>query len=227
MRAHEFQSDRSEVLRRQLVEMTAAPARASAKERATMHQTGSIHATPGMQPALSRTHRTAVMLRKLPTKIKAVFLGLVLVGAAGGAAALVLAPADNSLDASRIIESLSRPQQETDKLPAPALAILPKDLNIDPSQTRLLGKSNDYTYYGAPAGDKICIFPVDSTGQGRSLGCTLLKSFEAYGLKTESPDRTEAGWLVVPAGAKKALESVKSEGGWSQQAPNFLVRTNH
>ncbi|MBT8159640.1 hypothetical protein KKI43_04180 [Arthrobacter sp. GN70] len=104
--------------------------------------------------------------------------------------------------------------------------MLPKDL-IDPSQTRLLGKSNDYTYYGAPAGDKICIVPVDSAGQGRSMGCTLLKSFEAYGLKTESPDRTEAGWLVVPAGAKKALESVKSEGGWSQQAPNFLVRTNH
>jgi hypothetical protein len=167
------------------------------------------------------------MLRRLPAKIKAAFLGLVLVGAAGGAAALVLAPADNSLDASRIIESLSRPQQETDKLPAPALAILPKDMNIDPSQTRLLGKSNHYTYYGVPAGDKICIVPVDSTGQGRSMGCTLLKSFEAYGLKTESPDRTEAGWLVVPAGAKKALESVKGEGGWGQQAPNFLVRTSH
>ncbi|WP_235835771.1 MULTISPECIES: hypothetical protein [Arthrobacter] len=225
MSAYEFQSDRSEVLRRQLVEM-AAPARIPARQRAAMHQAGFVHATPRMPPDSSWTRRAVVTLRKLPAKIKAVFLGLVLVGAAGGAAALVLTPPDNSLDASRIIESLSRPQQQTDKLPAPALAILPKDL-IDPSQTRLLGKSNDYTYYGAPAGDKICIVPVDSAGQGRSMGCTLLKSFEAYGLKTESPDRTEAGWLVVPAGAKKALESVKSEGGWSQQAPNFLVRTNH
>ncbi|BAS12111.1 hypothetical protein AHiyo8_04140 [Arthrobacter sp. Hiyo8] len=90
-----------------------------------------------------------------------------------------------------------------------------------------MGKSDDYTYYGAPAGDKICIVPVDSAGQGRSMGCTLLGSFEGYGLKVESPDRTEAGWLMVPAGAKRALESVKSEGGWIQQAPNFLVRTNH
>jgi hypothetical protein len=226
MKTYEFQSDRSEALRRQLAEMTSVPARTMAKERSAMHQAGFVQTTPGMQPAPSRTHRAVAMLGNLPTKVKAVLLGLVLVGAAGGAAALVLSPADNSLDASRIIDSLSRPQQETDKLPAPALAILPKDMNIDPSQTRLLGKSDYYTYYGVPAGDKICVIPVDSTG-GRSMGCTLLTSFEAYGLKTESPDRTEAGWLVVPAGAKKALESVKSEGGWSQQAPNFLVRTNH
>lgn len=59
------------------------------------------------------------------------------------------------------------------------------------------------------------------------MGCTLLKSFESGGLRTENPDRTEAGWLVVPAGAKQALESVRNEHGWTQQAPNFLVRNSH
>lgn len=29
---------------------------------------------------------------------------------------------------------------------------------------------------------------------------------------------------MVPAGVKKNLESVKDEPGWTQQAPNFLVR---
>lgn len=47
MRAYEFQGDRSEELRRQLVEMTAAPARTSARERAAMHQAGFVHAAPG------------------------------------------------------------------------------------------------------------------------------------------------------------------------------------
>ncbi|MEW1820191.1 hypothetical protein AB0323_05270 [Arthrobacter sp. NPDC080031] len=135
-----------------------------------MHLAGFVHATPGMPPESSRTQRAVVMLRRLPTKIKAVFLGLVLVGAAGGEAALVLAPVDNSLDASRIIESLSRPQQETDKLPGPALAILPKDLNIDPSQTGLLGKSNDYTYYGAPASGKDLYCPCQLHWAGPSHG---------------------------------------------------------
>lgn len=70
-----------------------------------------------------------------------------------GAMALVPTPEDRSEDASRIIESLSRPQQETDKLPAGALTAL--GMGIDPSQTRLLGHSATITYYGAPAGEKL------------------------------------------------------------------------
>jgi hypothetical protein len=99
--------------------------------------------------------------------------------------------------------------------------------DIDPAQVRYLGRADTLTYYGAPAGDKICMFPVDAKGESGPVGCTLLKSFESYGLRLDSADRTESGWLVVPAGARNALDSVKNEGGWSQQAPNFLVRTGH
>lgn len=229
MRIYEFQNDRSEALRRQLVAMPASDSRSAAKQPSEKRLADFTPARSKAEPVRERIHLAVLKLRSLSTKLKAALLGLVLVGAAGGAAALVLAPADNHLDPSRIIGSLSRPQQESDKLPAAALATLPKngDFAIDPSQIRLLGHGATYTYYGAPAGDKICLIPVDATGEGRSIGCTLLNSFEAYGLRSDSPDRTEAGWLVVPAGAKKALESVQNEGGWSQQAPNFLVRTNH
>lgn len=153
-----------------------------------------------------------------------------------GALAVARTPEDRSEDASRIIASLTGPQQAADKLPAGALPAL-GGLGIDPSQTRLLGHSATITYYGAPAGEKltpsappgktICIIPVAANGEGRSVGCTLLASFESYGLKIENPDRTEAGWLVVPAGAETSLKSVRNEGGWTQQAPNFLVRNNY
>lgn len=124
-------------------------------------------------------------------------------------------------------ESLSRPQLESDKLPSPALAKLSTSLSLDSTQTRLLGHSDTRTYYGAPLADKICIIPINGTQDDGLAGCTLLKTFESYGLRIDSPDRTESGWLVVPAGMQQALESVRNEAGWSRQAPNFLVRKNH
>ncbi|MET4622852.1 hypothetical protein ABIE18_004331 [Arthrobacter sp. 2762] len=110
-------------------------------------------------------------------------------------------------------------------------------MGIDSSQTRLLGYSDSYTYFGAPAaevdsmpgtpsGKRICILSVPANRQRASVGCTLLKRFESAGLKVESPGRTEAAWLLVPAGTQEALNSVSSEDGWTQQAPNFLVRNS-
>jgi hypothetical protein len=163
------------------------------------------------------------------TGLRITFAGVVLAGTAVAVTALIPPPADNSLDATRIVDSLSRAQTETDKIPAPAMATLPKGghITIDPSQTRLVGHSQSLTFYAAPAGDKICLIPVNSKGEGPYVGCTMLKDFESYGLKFETPDRKEAGWLVVPAGANKSLDSVKSDAGWSQAAPNFLVRNDH
>lgn len=154
-----------------------------------------------------------------------------------GVLALVQTPEDRFEDASRIIDSLALPQQEKDKLP-PGTLPYAEGIGIDPSQTRLLGHSSTFTYYGAPAaeenlrpgapsGKRICIISAPVTGQQASVGCTLLKNFESGGLKVENPNRNEAGWLVIPAGAKEALESVNNEGGWTQQAPNFLVRDKH
>jgi hypothetical protein len=158
--------------------------------------------------------------------LKIAIAGSLVAGTAAAIIALVPAPEDRFQDASRIIESLSRPQQETDNPPPSALATIGKVPNVDPSQIRLLGHSATLTYYGVPADDKICMIPVNNKGEGSLVGCTLLKSFESYGLKMDNEDRTESGWLVVPAAAKNALESVKDEPGWSQQAPNFLIREN-
>ena len=78
-----------------------------------------------------------------------------------GALAVARTPEDRSEDASRIIESLTGPQQETDKLPAGALPAL-GGVGIDPSQTRLLGHSATLTYYGAPAAETLtpALLPV-------------------------------------------------------------------
>ncbi|MCB5273744.1 hypothetical protein BJG92_01268 [Arthrobacter sp. SO5] len=168
-------------------------------------------------------HRVASM--RLGLKI--VISGAVVTGAAAAVIATAPSPEDNSLDASRIIPSLSNPQQAADKVPAAVMTMLDPGLKLDPSQTRLLGKVDTVTYYGVAAGDKICMVPVDATGKDNGfIGCTLLKSFESGGLKFENAERTEAAWLIAPAAAAKALGSVKSEAGWSQQAPNFLVRNN-
>lgn len=206
MSNHQFQADRSAALRERLVRLPAA-----------LNQTRETHARKR---------------RRLSLRIAAgTFAGATVLGAL----ALAMTPEDKFDDASRIIESLNRPQQDTDRLPAGALPAL-GNTGIDPTQTRLLGRSSTITYYGAPAesnstteassGPSICIVPVSAEGTSKTTGCTLLKNFEAYGLKIETPDRSEAGWLVVPAGAETSLESVKDEGGWSLQAPNFLVR-NH
>lgn len=161
--------------------------------------------------------------------LKIAIAGVALAGTAVAVTALVPSPIDNSQDPTRIVDSLTRAQTATDKLPASALATLPKsgDFAIDPSQTRLVGHSQSLTYYAAPAGDKICLIPVNAKGEGPYVGCTLLQGFEGYGLKFETPDRKEAGWLVVPAGATKSLDSVRADAGWSQESPNFLVRNNH
>lgn len=160
-------------------------------------------------------------------KLKVAFVGAALAGAAVAVIALAPSPADNSRDASRIIASLSLPQQASDKPPAPAMATINKMSDIDPSQIRLVGRGETLTYFAAPAGDKICMIPVDAQGEGPWVGCTLLQGFESYGLRLENADRTESGWLTVPAAAEKSLESIKDEGGWSQQASNFLVRNKH
>lgn len=147
--------------------------------------------------------------------------------------ALAPTPPDRSLDASRFIPSLSEPQKETDKIPAtvnPELysGILVQDesgrRDVDPTMTRRVGHSATLTYYAAPAGeDLICMIGVDTaTGTSDGAGCTLLKNFEGYGLKAEYG--SETAWLMVPAAVEKNLESVKNEAGWTQQAPNFLVR---
>jgi hypothetical protein len=211
---YQFQADRSDVLRQQLVQLPTSI-------RQPLIDNCVLPETPAR-----RRRRTGLWLGSGA-------LGGVLVL---GALALALTPEDSSEDASRVIESLARPQQETDKLPARALSAL-GNVGVDPSQTRLLGHSATITYYGAPTAEKvspgassgktICIIPVGANGESRSIGCTLLRSFESYGLKIETPDRTEAGWLVVPAGAETSLESVKNENGWTQQAPNFLVRNNN
>jgi hypothetical protein len=74
----------------------------------------------------------------------------------------------------------------------------------------------------------ICMIGVDSkTETSDGAGCVMLKNFDTYGMKMVIPVGTEAAWLIVPAGVEKNLESVKNEPGWSQQAPNFLVRDNH
>lgn len=225
----QFQADRSDALRRQLVQLPA-----SLQQR-----------VPNVGGATSPVGVPLIDDRVLPGEASAgrwrrmgLWLGTgTLAGAViFGGLALARTPEDRSEDPSRIIESLTRPQQKTDRLPAGALPAL-GGAGIDPSQTRLLGHSATITYYGAPAGEKlapnappgktICIIPIDANGEGKSVGCTLLKSFESGGLRMESPDRTEAGWLVVPAGAQRSLESVRNEGGWSQQAPNFLVRNSY
>ncbi|MFE5839327.1 hypothetical protein [Arthrobacter sp. NPDC056493] len=222
MSPHEFQADRSDALRRQLVQLPA-----------------SLQRDPD-QRNVTRTKERILRESKPVNKNRHLGQRLVAGSVAGaltcGALALALTPTDRSDDASRIIESLTHPQQEADKLPSTALPSL-GSVGIDPTQTRLLGHSNSITYYGAPApgkltpgapsGKALCIIPVNATGESKALGCTLLKNFESYGLKMETPDKTEAGWLVVPAAAKTSMESVKNEPGWSQQAPNFLVRNDN
>ncbi len=205
--SQQFQRDRSDALREQLVRLPA-----------TIDQT--------KYPWLGNQRRLG-MRTAAATLVGATILS---------ALALAITPEDRSDDPSRIIDSLNRPQQATDRLPATAHPVL-KNEAIDPSQTRLLGHSATIRYFGAPAtaqnstpgapsGTSICIIPVAADGTSKTTGCTLLKNFEAYGLKIETPDRSEAGWLVVPAGAAASLESVKDEVGWTLQAPNFLVRNN-
>jgi len=159
-------------------------------------------------------------------------------GALTGTAFLVTAsaptPPDRFLDASRILTTLSEPQQANDKVPMAFQdtdgTIVQRDvlkpIGVDAANTRRVGQTRTLTYYAAPAeGDKICVIDVVTAKQTvNSAGCTLLKSFESYGLKTVTPDGKESAWLVVPAGVEKSLESVADEPGWKQQAPNFLVR---
>lgn len=151
--------------------------------------------------------------------------------------ALAPTPPDRFLDATRIIPSLSEAQKDTDKIPTtvnPELfdRMLVQDASgsrdIDPTTTRRIGHTETRTYYAAPAGkDMICMIGVDTkTGTSDGAGCVMLTNFESYGMKMQTSDGAEAAWLVVPLGAKKNLESVKNEPGWSQQAPNFLVRDN-
>lgn len=144
------------------------------------------------------------------------------------------APPDRFLDASRIIPSLSEPQKETDKIPATVnpelfsymMADPVTRWDIDPTKTRRIGHTATRTIYAAPAGsDYICDIGVDTkTGTSDSAGCVMLKNFEAFGSKTVTADGKESWWLMVPAAMEKNLESVKNEPGWTQQAPNFLVR---
>jgi hypothetical protein len=164
----------------------------------------------------------------MKSRLKVIFAGTTLAGAAIAVVALAPTPVDRSLDASRIMDSLSRPQLETDKPPAAAMGFIGRTPDLDTSQIRLVGHSDTLTYFAAPTGgDKICLFPVTASGETEWSGCTLLKGFESYGLRLETADRTESGWLVVPAAAEKSLGSVENEHGWSEQAPNFLVRNNH
>ena len=218
---HDFQADRSDALRRQLVQLPAA-------------------ASQPMQTRNTRSHENHARLDELSTAGRKhwglrVAAGTLAGGLLLGALALALTPEDRSEDPSRIIPALTQPQEDADRLPAGALPVL-DGAGIDPSQTRLLGHSATIRYYGAPgaesstpvapSGKTICIIPVTAAGASNTLGCTLLKTFESYGLKIETPDRTEAGWLVVPAAVETSLESVKQERGWLQQGPNFLVRNN-
>ncbi|WP_245953397.1 hypothetical protein [Arthrobacter silvisoli] len=176
-----------------------------------------------LPPTLSshlKLGRTSVM----KAKAKFAISGVIVLGAA--AAVVALAPAPQARDASRVIPSLTLPQQPSDRVPAAVFSILDKDLNIDPAQTRRLGSVGTVTYYAAAPGDKICMIPVDSTGKDNGfIGCTLLDSIESAGLKFENAERTEAVWLVVPSTADKSLDEVKNEPGWTKQASNFLVRT--
>jgi hypothetical protein len=144
------------------------------------------------------------------------------------------APPDRFLDASRIIPSLAEPQKDTDKVPATVAPGLFSHMmvdsvtrrDIDPTKTRRVGQTSAKTYYAAPAGnDFICMIGVSKkTGTSDGAGCVMLRNFESYGMKWVTADGKESVWLMVPAGAKKNLESVKDEPGWTQQAPNFLVR---
>ncbi|MBT2515439.1 hypothetical protein [Arthrobacter sp. ISL-30] len=163
------------------------------------------------------------------TGFKITLAGVVTAGAAAALLGLAQAPQVDFDDPSRIIPSLSNPQQEADKVPAEIMSRLDRDgyIGIDPSQTRRLGEVDGITFYGVAAGDKICMIPVDATGKDNgSMGCGLVKNAESGGLKLEYRATSQAAWLVVHGAAEKSLESVKGERGWSQLAPNFLVRSN-
>lgn len=146
-------------------------------------------------------------------------------------------PPDRFLDATRIIPSLSEPQKDTDKVPATVnpdifghMMVDPVTrADIDPTKTRRVGQTTAKTYYAAPAGnDYICMTGVDKkTGTSDGAGCVWLKNFESYGMKSVTADGKESVWLMVPAAMEKNLESVENEPGWTQQAPNFLVRDNN
>lgn len=214
MSPYQFHAERSAALRQQLVQLPV----------------------PVQDPFIHDGERPEAPARDRKRRGRRLGAGTLAGALVLGALALATTPEDRSEDASRIIEALNHPQQETDRVPAGALPVL-GNAGINASDTRLLGHSATITYYGAPAaenlspgapaGKTICMIPVDANGESKTIGCTLLKSFESYGLKIETPDRTEAGWLVVPAAAKTSLESVKKEGGWTQQAPNFLARNNN
>jgi hypothetical protein len=218
---HSFQADRSDALRQQLVQLPAAEPHRLQTRSTRLNEN---QARADELPSAARKHWG------LQVAASTLAGGLVI-----GALALALTPEDRSEDPSRVIPALAHQQEDADKLPARALPAL-GGAGIDPSQTRLLGHSATTRYYGAPgagnstagapAGKTICIIPVTAAGASNTLGCTLLKTFESYGLKIETPDRTEAGWLVVPAAVEASLESVKDETGWLQQGPNFLVRNN-
>jgi hypothetical protein len=140
----------------------------------------------------------------------------------------------HSAGSAQRVPSLSEPQKDTDKIPATVNPELFSYMmvgpvtrrDIDPTKTRRIGQTSANTYYAAPAGDDyMCMIGVDTkTGTSDGAGCVWLKNFESYGMKSVSPDGKESVWLMVPAGVKNNVESVKDEPGWTQQAPNFLVR---
>ena len=187
---------------------------------------------------VSRAHKVAPARTKGRARLWISAGALAGAGLLGGTAVLVTAsapaPPDRFLDASRIIPSLSEPQKDTDKIPATVnpelfsyMMVDPVSRrDIDPTETRRIGQTSAQTYYAAPAGDDyICMIGVDKkTGTSDGAGCVWLKNFESYGMKSVTADGKESVWLMVPAGAKKNLDSVKDEPGWTRQAPNFLVR---
>lgn len=217
-----FQSERREALRQQLISLPTQ-AHPQRNRRADFKGRGQCSGSWAVRRDDKRRLR--------------IWFGVAVVATAtaAGATALMTAPEDRLEDASRIIETLSRPQTAEDMV-APTVLKRPEGIGIDPAETRFLGRSPNYTYFGAPAkeardmpanlsGNRICIIAAPIDGRPASVGCTLLKTFESAGLKVESPDRKEAAWLVVPAGMKDALASVANEIGWTQEGPNLLIRS--
>lgn len=100
---HDFQADRSDALRRQLVQLPAA-------------------ASQPMQTRNTRSHENHARLDELSTAGRKhwglrVAAGTLAGGLVLGALALGLTPEDRSEDPSRIIPALTQPQEDADRLP--------------------------------------------------------------------------------------------------------------
>ncbi|WP_138413544.1 hypothetical protein [Sinomonas gamaensis] len=125
--------------------------------------------------------------------------------------------------ASEIVPAMAAAQQPSDMLPTPAANTFGKS-GIDLGSSRYLGKGTTLRYYAVSKGtDLICLIPVGPDGSGKSMGCTRIKGFDTYGLRTGNPEGSEEAWLIMPNSSQVAMAKDPS-GKWIVEADNFLVK---